>query len=142
MSSLSLATAKHLRNVVPYTIIPFEKARHPGKCREIQRHHLHICISSINNCSYRSKKGENTYGCHGKQQKVLKEYGTTKIFEDEVKKCCYQSLTWAGGENVIIFGKNVKENFRFYKEIHDRGWRAMMRETLPIFLLLAILNKS
>jgi hypothetical protein len=25
MSSLSSATAKHLRNVVPYTIIPFEK---------------------------------------------------------------------------------------------------------------------
>ncbi len=32
MSSLSLATAKHLRNVVPYTIIPFEKAS-----REMQR---------------------------------------------------------------------------------------------------------
>ncbi len=56
MSSLSSATAKHLRNVVPYTIIPFEKQGIQRKCRESQGHHLRTCISSINYCSYRSKK--------------------------------------------------------------------------------------
>jgi hypothetical protein len=40
-----------------------------------------------------------------------------QIYEDEVKKRCYESLTWAGGENLIIFGKNVQEIFRFYKEL-------------------------
>jgi hypothetical protein len=42
----------------------------------------------------------------------------------------------------MIFGNNVKEYFRFYKELHDMDWRAMMRETSPIFLLPAILNKT
>jgi hypothetical protein len=65
-----------------------------------------------------------------------------QIYVDEVKKCCYKSLTRAGGENLIIFGKNIEEIFRFYKELHDRDWRAMMRETLPIFLLPAILNNT
>jgi hypothetical protein len=32
--------------------------------------------------------------------------------------------------------------FRFYKEVHYSDWRAMMSETLPIFLLPAILNKT
>jgi hypothetical protein len=53
---------------------------------------------------------------------------------------CYESLTWAGAENLMIFGKNIKDNFRFYEELHDMDWRVMMRETLPIFLLPAILN--
>jgi hypothetical protein len=38
-----------------------------------------------------------------------------QIYEDEVKKCCCKSLTWAGGEILMIFGKNVKEIFRFYE---------------------------
>jgi hypothetical protein len=42
----------------------------------------------------------------------------------------------------MIFGKNVKEIFRFYKELHDMDWKAMMRETSPIFLSPAILNKT
>jgi hypothetical protein len=74
-------------------------------------------------------------------RKFLKDMAQ-QIYEDEVKKCCCESLTRARGENLIIFGKNVKEIFRFYKELHDRDWRAMMRETLPKFLLPAILNKT
>ncbi len=50
-----------------------------------------------------------------------------QMYEDEVKKRCCKSLTWAGWENLIIFGKNVKEIFKFYEELHDRDWRAMMR---------------
>jgi hypothetical protein len=64
-----------------------------------------------------------------------------QIYEDEVKKCCYNSLTWVGAEILIIFGNNVKETFRFYKKVHDMDWRAMMRETSLIFLLPIILNK-
>jgi hypothetical protein len=42
----------------------------------------------------------------------------------------------------MIFGNNVKDFFRFYEELHDMDWRAMMRETSPIFLLPAILHKT
>jgi hypothetical protein len=42
-----------------------------------------------------------------------------QINEDEVKKCCCKSLTLTGAEKLIVFGKNVKEIFRFYKELHD-----------------------
>jgi hypothetical protein len=64
-----------------------------------------------------------------------------QIYEDEVKKHCYKSLTWAGAEKLTIIGKNAKEIFRFYKELHGMDWRAMMRETSPTFLLPEILNK-
>ncbi len=36
-----------------------------------------------------------------------------QIYEDEVKKHCYESLTRAGAENLMIFGNNVKDIFRF-----------------------------
>ncbi len=74
-------------------------------------------------------------------RKFLKDTAQ-QIYEDEVNKHCCKSLTQVGGEILIIFGKNVKEIFRFYKELLDRNWRAMMRETLPIFPLPAILNKT
>jgi hypothetical protein len=38
-----------------------------------------------------------------------------QIYEDEVKKFCNKSLTRGGAENLMIFGNNVKECFRFYK---------------------------
>ena len=74
-------------------------------------------------------------------RKFLKDMAQ-QIYEDEVKKPCCDSLTQAGGEVLIIFGKNVKGIFRSYKELLDMDWRAMMRETLPIFLLPAILTKT
>ncbi len=64
------------------------------------------------------------------------------MYEDEVKKRCYESLARAGAEILMIFGNNVKEVFRFYEELHDMDWRAIMREISPIFLLPAILNKT
>jgi hypothetical protein len=36
MSSLSLATEKHLRNMVPYTIIPFEKQGIQGNAEKFK----------------------------------------------------------------------------------------------------------
>ncbi len=38
-----------------------------------------------------------------------------QIYEDEVKKHCYESLTWAGSEFLMIFGNNVKEILDFTK---------------------------
>jgi hypothetical protein len=79
MSSLSLATAKHLRNVVPYTIIPFEKQGIQGNAENFKdTTYASVLVPSII-AHTDQKKGVNTYGCHGKQQKVLKEYGTTNI---------------------------------------------------------------
>jgi hypothetical protein len=65
-----------------------------------------------------------------------------QIYEDEVKKRCFKSLTQAEVDNLMIFGNNVKDFFRFYKELHDMNWRVVMRETLPIFLSPAILNET
>jgi hypothetical protein len=65
-----------------------------------------------------------------------------QIYEDEVKKSCYESLTRAGAEHLMIFGNNVKDIFRFYEELHEMDRRAIMRETLPKFLSPAILNKT
>jgi hypothetical protein len=78
MSSLSLATAKHLRNVVPYTIIPFEKQGIQGNAEKFKdTSYASVFVPSI--MAHTDQKGINTYGCHGKQQKVLQEYGTTNI---------------------------------------------------------------
>ncbi len=48
MSSLSLATAKHLRNVVPYTIIPFEKEGIQGNAEKfIDTTYASVFVPSI-----------------------------------------------------------------------------------------------
>ncbi len=36
---------------------------------------------------------------------------------------------------------SIKSICRYYKEQHCMDWKSMMRETLPIFLSLAMLNK-
>jgi hypothetical protein len=78
MSSLSLATALHLRNVVPYTIIPFEKQGIQGNAEKLKdTTYASVLFPSI--VFHTDKKGENNYGCHGKQQEVLKKYGKTNI---------------------------------------------------------------
>ena len=78
MSSLSLTTAKHLRNGVPYSIIPFEKQGIQGNAEKFKdTTYASVLVPSI--IAHMDKKSENAYGCHGKQQKILKEYGTTNI---------------------------------------------------------------
>jgi hypothetical protein len=70
---------KHLRNVVPYTNIPFEKQGIQGNAEKFKdTTYASVLVPSII-AHTDQKKGENTYGCHGKQQKVLKEYGTTNM---------------------------------------------------------------
>jgi hypothetical protein len=77
-SSLSLATAKHLRNVVPYTIISFEQQGIQGNAEKFKdTTYASVLVPSI--IAHTDKKGKITYGCHGKQQKVLKGYCTTNI---------------------------------------------------------------
>ncbi len=79
MSSLSLTTAKHLRNGVPYSIIPFEKQGIQGNAEKF-KDTTYACVLVPSIIAHTNpKKIENTYGCHGKQEKVLKEYGTTNL---------------------------------------------------------------
>ncbi len=122
---------------MPYTIIPFEKQGIQGnaeKSKDIT--YPSVLVPSII-AHTDQKNDENT----ANSRKFLKNTAQ-QIYEDEVKKRCYESFTRAGGENnLIIFGKNVKEIFRFYKKLYDMDWRAMMKETLTTFLLLAILDK-
>jgi hypothetical protein len=79
VSSLSSAAAKHLRNVVPFTIIPFEKQGIQGNAEKFKdTTDASVFVPSI--IAHTDPKiGENTYGCRGKQQKVLKEYNTINI---------------------------------------------------------------
>jgi hypothetical protein len=66
MSSLSLGTATYLRNVVPYTIIPFEKEGIQGNAEKLKDStYASVLVPSII-AHTDQKKGENTYGCHGK----------------------------------------------------------------------------
>jgi hypothetical protein len=141
MSSLSSATAKHLRNVVPYTNIPFEKQGIQENAEKLKAPLMHLYEFHQLLLIQIKKKVNILIDAMANSRRFLKNTAQ-QIYEDEVKKGCYESLTRAGAENLIIFGNNVKEIFRFYEELHDMDWRAMMRETLPIFLLPAILTKT
>jgi hypothetical protein len=44
-------------------------------------------------------------------------------------------------DHYLTLDKSIKSSFRYYEEQHCTDWKSMMRETLPIFLSLAILNK-
>jgi hypothetical protein len=44
--------------------------------------------------------------------------------------------------NYLTLDDSIKSFFRYYKEPHCMDWKSMMRETSPIFLSPAILNKS
>jgi hypothetical protein len=64
--------------VVPYAIIPFEKHGIKGNAEKFKdTTYASIFVPSI--IAPTDKKGEKSHGCHGKQQKILKEYGTTNI---------------------------------------------------------------
>jgi hypothetical protein len=54
------------------------------------------------------------------------------IYKDEVKKHCYKSLTQAGEKKLMIFGNNVKDIFRYYRDFTDMDWRAKMRVQFSI----------
>jgi hypothetical protein len=79
MSSLSLATAKHLRNVVPYTSIPFVKQGIQGNAEKFKDTTYASVLAPSIIAHTDQKKGQNTYGYHGKQQRVLQKYSTTNI---------------------------------------------------------------
>ncbi len=45
-------------------------------------------------------------------------------------------------DNYPTLDDSIKSIFRYYKEQNSTDWKSMMRETLPIFISPAILNKS
>ncbi len=74
-------------------------------------------------------------------RKFLKSWAQ-KIFEEEVKRrCSYDKLVGGQVEKLLILD-SVKAIFKYYEEIHGMDWKSMMRETSPIFLSPAILNKN
>ncbi len=127
---------------MPYTIIPFEKQDIQGNVEKFKdTTHASVLAPSIIAHTYPIKKVKILMDAMANSRKFLKNM-VQQIYEDEVKKCCYKSLARAGAKKLMIFGNNVNDISRFYKELHDMDWRAMMRETSPIFLLPAILNKT
>jgi hypothetical protein len=97
MSSLSLATAKHLRNVVPYTITPFEKQGIQGNAEKSRTPLMHLYQFHQLLLIWIQKKVKILMDIMANSRKFLKNMAQ-QIYEDEVEKCCYESLTWAGAK--------------------------------------------
>jgi hypothetical protein len=68
------------------------------------------------------------------------------MYEEEAKKSFFdlmdENLIDVQEDNYLILDNSIKSMFRYYKEQHSTDWKSMMRETLPIFIPPAILNKS
>ncbi len=64
-----------------------------------------------------------------------------KIYEEEIKTCCSYMNTSGEVEKLQMLD-SAKAIFKYYKERHGSDWKSMMIETSPIFLSLAILDKT
>jgi hypothetical protein len=68
------------------------------------------------------------------------------MYEEEVKKCFFdlsdEMRIHVQEDNSLTLDNSIKSIFRYYKERHSTDWKSMMRENVPIFISLAILNKS
>ena len=68
------------------------------------------------------------------------------MYEDEVKKHFFdlldKKLIDVQEDNYPTLDDSIKSIFRYYEEQLCMDWKSMMRETSPIFLSPAILNKS
>jgi hypothetical protein len=88
MSSLSSATAKHLRNVVPYTIIPFEKQGIQGNVDKFKdTNYVSVLVPSIIAHTDPKEKVKMLMYAMANSRKFLKNTAQ-QICEDEVKKHC------------------------------------------------------
>jgi hypothetical protein len=69
-----------------------------------------------------------------------------QMYEEEVKKHFFdlsnKKLINVQEDNYLTLDDSIKSIFRLYKEQHSTEWKSMMRETLPVFISPAILNKS
>ncbi len=69
-----------------------------------------------------------------------------QMYEEEVKRCFFdlldKKLIDVQVDNYLTLDNSIKSIFRYYEEQHCMDWKSMMRETSPIFLSPAILNKS
>ncbi len=68
-----------------------------------------------------------------------------QMYEEEVKRRFFdlsdKKQIDVQVDHYLTLDNSIKSIFRYYKEEHCTDWKSMMRETLPIFLSLAILNK-
>ncbi len=65
--------------------------------------------------------------------------------EEEVKRCFFdlsdEKQIDIQVDHYLTLDDSIKSTFRYYEEQHCTDWKSMMRETLPIFLSPAIINK-
>jgi hypothetical protein len=68
------------------------------------------------------------------------------MYEEEVKRRFFdlsdKKQIDVQVDNYLTVDDSIKSIFRYYEEQHCTDWKSMMRETSPIFLSPAILNKS
>ncbi len=68
-----------------------------------------------------------------------------QMYEEEVKSCFFDLLNKkhidVQVDHHLTYDDSIKSIFRYHKEQHCTDGKSMMRETLPIFLSSAILNK-
>jgi hypothetical protein len=67
------------------------------------------------------------------------------MYEEEVKRHFFDLLDKkkidVQVDYYLTLDNSIKSIFRYYEEQHCTDWKSMMRETLPIFLSPAFLNK-
>ena len=140
ISSLSSTTAKEYRKV-PYTIIPFEK-------KDIQRHaerfkdteYARVLFPALVVRTNRNERVKTLITAMLDNRKFVKNMAQ-KIHEEEIKTCCsYMNIS--GEVEILRMLDSAKALVKYYKERHGVDWKSMMIETSPIFLFLAILNKT
>jgi hypothetical protein len=68
------------------------------------------------------------------------------MYEEEVKRRFFDLLDKkqidVQVDHHLTLDNSIKSIFRYYEEQHCMDWKSIIRETLPIFLSPAILNKS
>ncbi len=79
------------------------------------------------------------------ENRKFKKKNAQQMYEVEVKRRFFdlsdKKQIDIQVDHYLTLDDSIKSIFRYYNEQHCKDWKSMMRETLPIFLSPAILNK-
>ena len=141
VSSLSSVTSRRFRHV-PFTMIPFE-VQHIRRNAEkfVGTQYANVLSPTLVNYDDQEERIAQLEESIKQNRKFIKTTAQ-KNYQEEVKIRCSNNEN----PNEELFDKlqvmDVKGIFNYFKELHGTDWISMMKETAPIFLSPAILNKT
>jgi hypothetical protein len=144
ISSLSSTTATPLRTV-SFTMIPFEKKNIQKNAEKFQ-HTQYACVLLLTLVVHTDPNNriKKLMEVMLENRKFLKK-PAQQMYEEEVKSCFFDLLDDkqidVQVDHHLTQDNSIKPIFRYYEEQHSMDRKSMMRETSPIFLSPAILNK-